>query len=77
MSKRVTKKATAAQKKGWLAIERGRKMDCPSHAPGVGLGFVCTRDVGHAQPHVGHGADPEAAGFAAWDDAGWYEERGL
>jgi hypothetical protein len=77
MSKRVTKKATAAQKRGWRAIKRGNPMDCPSSAPGVGLGFVCTHAAGHVQPHVAHGTDPEAAGFAAWDDAGWYEERGL
>jgi hypothetical protein len=67
----MSKRATAAQKKRWRAIKGEYPMDCPS----TWRVFLCTRTVGHTQPHVGHGADPEVAGFAAWDDAGWYEER--
>jgi hypothetical protein len=45
-------------------------MDCESVAASS---YLCTRSAGHKQPHVGHGGD--LVGIAAWDDAGWYEER--
>ena len=66
------KAATAAQKKTWRRLVVGRKTQCSSQAD-VNPWYECTRNVGHAQPHVGHGG--ARAGFAAWDDAGWYEER--